>query len=338
MSDSSKNQRAAEESGLRIVRDSSLTLLPNEGTPALEEMVSRALAQIRSNPTSGLIQSTGELAALLKAGDEREFEIAPGVKIVMCWIPPGEFLMGNADDEDDVDDSIQHKVKITQGFWLAKTQTTQAQWQAVMGNNPSLFKGRNLPVEQVKWNDVCGNDTRSGGFLGKLNQFSTVGGRFDLPTEAQWEYACRAGTSGEYAGDLDQMGWYGDNAGRETNPVGQKKPNAWGLHDMHGNVVEWCADWWGSYDLNVVEDPTGPATGWSRVSRGGGWQDYEDDCRSASRETSGSTLDYIFGVEGFRAALSFHPNQLNTKTDGARGSLAKFKSFALSKIQAYRNS
>jgi formylglycine-generating enzyme required for sulfatase activity len=206
-------------------------------------MVNRSLAQIQTNQTSGLSRSGGELVAPLKAGDEREFEIAPGVKIVMCWIPPGDFLMGSPEDEvGHRDNETQHRVKITQGFWLAKTPTTQRQWSAVMGNNPSHFKGGDLPVEQVSWSDICGGESRAGGFLGKLNQFASAGGKFDLPTEAQWEYACRAGTTGPYAGDLDEVAWYHANSRLRTHPVGLKKSNDWGLNDMHGNVCEWCAD------------------------------------------------------------------------------------------------
>jgi sulfatase modifying factor 1 len=230
----------------------------------MAEIISRSLAHIQTSKTLAVIDR--------RAGDEWEFEIAPGVKMVMCWIPAGEFLMGSPEDEvDRYDHETQHLVKITQGFWLAKTPTTQAQWQAVMGNNPSEFQGEDLPVECVSWNDICGNESGTGGFLGALNELMPTGGRFHLPTEAQWEYACRAGTTGPYYGDLDEIAWYDDNSDDKTHAVGQKKPNEWGLHDMLGNVWEWCSDWYGDYDLGVVTDPAGPASGSYRVVRGGSW-------------------------------------------------------------------
>jgi formylglycine-generating enzyme required for sulfatase activity len=305
MSNSPKIPLAAEETGLRIVSDSSLALLPKGAAPALEEMVSRSLAQIQINQTSALGQSGGELVAQLKAGDEREFEIAPGVKIVMCWIPPGKFLMGSPEDEEGRwDDEIQHLVKITRGYWLAKTPTTQAQWLGVMGSNPSHFKGDDLPVERLSWNNICGDASRTGGFLGKLNQFGSADGKFDLPTEAQWEYAARAGTTGPYAGDLNEMAWYYGNSGGKTHPVGLKKANGWGLHDMHGNVCEWCADWYDEYDTNAVLDPIGPASGLSRVFRGGRWYDFADDCRVADRYDGPSNICNIMGFRVARSSVS----------------------------------
>lgn len=204
MSDSSKNFQASEETGLRVVSDPSLALLSKGAAPALKEMVSRSLAQIQSNRTSGLIQSGSELVAPLKAGDERKFEIAPGVKIVMCWIPPGKFLMGSQYNDNQTLKCVQ----ITNGFWLAKTQTTQAQWRAVMGSNPSYFRGDELPVEHVSWIDICGDETRTGGFLGKLNQMLSGNVRFDLPTEAQWDYACLAGSKEFLSTPLDEIAWY----------------------------------------------------------------------------------------------------------------------------------
>jgi len=226
--------------------------------------------------------------------------------MVMCWIPPGEFLMGSPEDEEyRRDNETQHRVRITQGFWLAKTQTTQAQWQAVMGGNPSQFKGEDLPVECVRWNDICGDESGTGGFMGELNKRVSPGGRFHLPTEAQWEYAARSGTTGPYAGILDEMGWYRDNSDGETHPVGQKKPNAWGLHDMHGNVWEWCADWDGKYDVNAVEDPTGTPSGSYRVLRGGSWIITANYCRVADR--SNADPPGAGNFIGFRIARSSVP-------------------------------
>jgi formylglycine-generating enzyme required for sulfatase activity len=162
---------------------------------------------------------------------------------------------------------------------MQTTEVTQGQWKRVMGNNPSNFKncGDNCPVEQVSWNDVQG-------FINKLN--SKEGhNRYRLPTEAEWEYACRAGSSGPYANDnsLDSMGWYDGNSGSKTHTVAQKKANAWGLYDIHGNVWEWCQDCYGEYPSGAVTDPEGPSSGSNRVVRGGRWDVSARDCRSADR-------------------------------------------------------
>jgi formylglycine-generating enzyme required for sulfatase activity len=175
-------------------------------------------------------------------------------------------------------------VRITKPFYLGKFLVTQEQWAAVMGNNPSRrFKGPKNPVEMVAWND-CQE------FLEKLNaKIGTQRGKFVLPTEAQWEYACRAGSTTRYCFGDDESGlgeyaWYRANSDMKTHQVGEKKPNAWGLYDMHGNVWEWCADWYGGYYANSpTDDPTGPATGSDRVLRGGSWINVTGNCRSANR-------------------------------------------------------
>ncbi len=191
-------------------------------------------------------------------GGEKEIAVnlGDGVKLEMVLIPAGEFLMG-------------HRVRITKPFYLGKYEVTQEQWQAVMGNNPSYFKGPKNPVEQVSWDD-CQQ------LLKRLNE--QVGGKFSLPTEAQWEYACRAGSMARYCfGDdeeqLDEYAWYKGNAKMKTHPVGKKKSNAWGLYDVHGNVFEWCQDWvdGGYYANSPTDDPTGPTTGSGRVASGGCW-------------------------------------------------------------------
>ena len=252
-----------------------------------------------------LVEPTAERApSSPRPGEERDFEIAPGVKMTMCWIPPGEFVMGSpAGEPGRSEDEGQHQVKLSNGFWLAKTESTQAQWRAVMGNNPSRFKGDDLPVETVSWNDVAG----PGGFIEKANQADATGGdRFSLPTETQWEYACRAGSTGSYAGVLDQMAWYGENAGMKTHPVGGKKANVWGLHDMHGNVSEWCAGGYVDYPRGEVTDPQGGASGSYRVGRGGSWSDGAVNCRVADRDYYGNPAYTINGV-GFRVARSSVP-------------------------------
>lgn len=198
------------------------------------------------------------------------------------WIPPGEFMMGSPEDEPGRDhDENQHKVIITEGFFMQRTPVTQGQWKTVMGNNPSYFDeyGDDYPVERVSWDDAQE-------FIKKLSRMD--GRQYRLPTEAEWEYACRAGTTtpfwtGDSDADLAQAGWYGGNSGKKTHPVGRKEPNAFGLYDMHGNVWEWCSDWFGDYPADSVTDPIGPSTGYNRVLRGGGWLSDAGYCRSACR-------------------------------------------------------
>jgi formylglycine-generating enzyme required for sulfatase activity len=205
--------------------------------------------------------------------------LGPQTKMQMVFIKPGSFTMGSPTDERGRStDESQAEVTLSAPFWLAKTEVTQAQWEAVMGANPSHFKSPNLPVENVSWDDAQS-------FLAKLNEKGILpeGWKFALPTEAQWEYACRAGEKGPYSGgSLEEVGWYDRNSGSKTHEVGQKKPNAWGLHDMQGNVWEWCADW---YDdtLKGGVDPTGPSSGDYRVYRGGSWFNDASRCRAAYR-------------------------------------------------------
>ncbi|MEM8485576.1 MAG: SUMF1/EgtB/PvdO family nonheme iron enzyme [Bacteroidota bacterium] len=190
-------------------------------------------------------------------------------------IPAGTFMMGSEDERP------VHEVHITQPFFLSKIEVTQAWWYAVMGNNPSYRKGADLPVEQVSWEDVQA-------FMDSLNVLSDCDGCYRLPSEAEWEYAARAGTStaysfGDNASDLGGYGWYSENSGGGTQPVGTKSPNPWGLYDMHGNVWEWVQDWYGSYPDSSVTDPPGPESGSSRVIRGGGWFYFARSARSAFR-------------------------------------------------------
>ena len=218
---------------------------------------------------------------------ELTVDLGKGVKLEMVLIPAGEFMMGSPDSDKNADanEKPQHRVRITKPFYLGKYLVTQEQWEAVMGSNPSYFKGRpKNPVEGLRWDD-CQQ------FLGKLNAKSAAGeGKFQLPTEAQWEYACRAGSKTQYCfGDdeskLGDYAWYDKNSDRKTHPVGEKKPNAWGLYDMHGNMLELCQDWWNYwyYRESPVDDPTGPTEGSDRVLRGGGCTISARHCRSAYR-------------------------------------------------------
>ena len=196
------------------------------------------------------------------------------------WIPAGEFLMGSPSyDEGRDSDERQHEVRISQGFWMGKYEVTQGEWESVMGANPSSFDecGSPCPVETVSWNDVQE-------FIRSLNERETGRGyRYRLPTEAEWEYAARAGTTETRHGELDEVAWYGDNSGHSTHPVGQKRANAWGLHDMLGNVWEWTGDWYGEYPAGKVTDSGGPSTGSFRVIRGGSWGTGARGVRSAAR-------------------------------------------------------
>ena len=196
--------------------------------------------------------------------------------IEFVWIPAGDFRMGSTSRHADSEEKPVTRVRISRGFYLGKYEVTQGQWEGVMGSNPSRFKncGGNCPVERVSWDDVQE-------FIRKLNGKSG-GRRYRLPTEAEWEYAARGGTTADtYAGDLtnprgndpvlNRIAWYRENSGRRTHPVGRKAPNGWGLHDMLGNVWEWVGDWYGDYPGGTVTDPSGPGSGSYRVIRGGSW-------------------------------------------------------------------
>jgi formylglycine-generating enzyme required for sulfatase activity len=204
-------------------------------------------------------------------------------------IAAGEFMMGGNKYPDE---RPVHQVRISQAFEIGKYQVTQALWEAVMHGNPSRFKGANLPVETVSWDDAQE-------FITRLNA-GNDDYDYRLPTEAEWEYACRAGTIGDYAGNLDEMGWYDENSGGRTHPVGEKKANDWGVYDMHGNVSEWCLDWYNkSYYANSPDvDPQGPASGTGRVFRGGGWDIKAKYSRSALRAIA--TPDFRFFRIGLR--------------------------------------
>ena len=172
-----------------------------------------------------------------------------------------------------------HEVTLTKPYYLGKLEVTQEQYQQVMGTNPSRFKRRDLPVECVSWDDAQAFCKKAG---------ERTGQTIRAPTEAEWERACRAGTrttycTGDAETDLDRAAWWDKNSGKTTHPVGQKVPNAWGLHDMHGNVWEWCSDWQGDYGTEAVTDPQGPGQGQYRVSRGGSWSSLPWVCSSASR-------------------------------------------------------
>jgi uncharacterized protein (TIGR02996 family) len=218
----------------------------------------------------------------------RAVDLGHGVQMVFAWLPPGSFLMGSPHAEEErCSDETRHRVTLTQGLWLGVYAVTQAEWVAVMDSNPSTFKGAGHPVETVSWDDCQELCRQLAGRDGR---------RYRLPSEAQWEYACRAGTTTPfYFGatlSTDQAN-YDDNRtdGKsergiyrpQTTPVGSFPPNAWGLYDMHGNVWEWCRDWHGPYHNDGIEDPEGSNTGEFRVLRGGSWVNARRCSRSAFR-------------------------------------------------------
>jgi formylglycine-generating enzyme required for sulfatase activity len=233
------------------------------------------------------------------AEDARTFT-SPTFGATFALIPSGTFMMGSPKDDRVLSygESPQHQVTISRSFYMQMTEVTQGQWQKVMGNSPSNFNncGKDCPVEQVSWDDVQE-------FIRKLNNMEGTD-KYRLPTEAQWEYAARAGTttrfhSGDNDDDLLRAGWYNGNSGLKTHPVGQKTPNAWGLYDMHGNVWEWVQDWKGDYPAGNVTDPAGPLSGSTRVYRGGSWFSGAEFCRSAFRHTGAPSLRRD-GSLGFR--------------------------------------
>ena len=240
-----------------------------------------------------------------KTGDTKTITLPGGATMEMIYCAPGSFMMGSpASEEGRYNDETQHHVTLTKGFWLGKYEVTQEQWQSVMGDNPSHFKGSRNPVDQVSWED-CNK------FIEKVNARLNCGAR--LPTEAEWEYACRAGTTTAYfwgnALNGDKANCNGGypcgttTKGRDkkqTTPVGSYDANAWGFCDMHGNVKEWCNDWYDEHDYSnsPVTNPSGPTSGGKRVIRGGGWGNRAKICRSANRD--GYSPDDRYYLYGFR--------------------------------------
>lgn len=231
--------------------------------------------------------------------------VVDGLNLELIWIEPGSFQMGSPPEEPNRNkaESPVRRVTLTKGFWLGKTEVTQAQYEALTGTNPSRFLtvGKKAPVDRVSWLDAME-------FCQKLTDRERAAGRlpadyiYTLPTEAQWEYAFRAGTTGAYPGNPDAMAWHDQNSGETTHPVGLKEPNAWGLYDMSGNVLEWCLDWYGDYPRGAQTDPAGPDSGYFRMARGGSWRMAIHVGRSAARAGgSPARRDYTLG---FRLALS----------------------------------
>ena len=239
-------------------------------------------------------------------------------------LPAGRFSMGSAEGqaEAELDERPPHAVTLTRSFELLSTEVTQALWERVMGNNPSQFEGRELPVEQVSWYDAVGfcnalsrrlgldeayvlteQRGRPGevGYSAEVRWKGAASPGYRLPTEAEWEYAARAGTTGPRYASLDAAAWHSGNSDAQTHPVGQRSPNPWGLYDLLGNVWEWTGDWYGPYEVGSATDPAGPATGSDRVIRGGGWLN-AGGTRAAFRGVAGPERRDL--ALGFRVARS----------------------------------
>ena len=228
--------------------------------------------------------------------------VKDGISIEMVKVEAGTFMMGATSEMKDPYDWEKpvHQVTLTNDYYMGKYEVTQALWQAVMGNNPSHFKGENLPVETVNWNE-CQE------FISKLN--SMTGRKFRLPTEAEWEYAARGGKKSrgyQYSGSrkISDVAWYDEDSGSNTHPVGTKQANELGIYDMAGNVCEWCQDWYGSYLSSSQTNPIGATSGSIRVDRGGCWYAFARFCRSSCR--SYCVPVGRFGYIGLRLALSVH--------------------------------
>jgi formylglycine-generating enzyme required for sulfatase activity len=275
------------------------------GTAAAMGADLREVAQGRAGK---LLRPDGELSTVTlpevrrrgkehRKAEARTPRAVVGVDIEFVRIPAGEFDMGS--ESGDSDEKPVHRVRISKAFEMGKYPVTQGQWEAVMGSNPSSFKGPDRPVEQVSWNDVQV-------FLEKLNARGD-GYRYRLPTEAEWEYAARAGTTGDSATDADAVTWHAKKSGSQTHPVGQTQANAWGICDMLGNVWEWCQDWYGAdyYRKSPGIDPPGPWSGKHRVVRGGSWSSVARDLRASIRnwDLPGYWVNYY----GFRCVREVMP-------------------------------
>ena len=263
---------------------------------AKAEAEARARAEAEARARA---EAEARAGAEAKAEAGRMIALPNGVQLKMIRVEPGSFMMGS--ENWGADEKPVHQVTLTQAYYLGETEVTQAQWRAVMGNNPSYFKGDDRPVEKVSWNDAMA-------FCQKLNDEGRApkGWKFTLPTEAQWEYAARGGNKSRgytYSGsnDIDDVAWYTSNSGSETHTVRQKKANELGLYDMSGNVWEWCLDGWIRYRSGAVTDPQGPQSGSYRVRHGGSWDRSAQHCRSARRP--GSDLGDRDNRNGFRLAL-----------------------------------
>ena len=257
--------------------------------PATPPVATTNPAPVASKPTAPATSNTNPQALVELPAS------ATAIGMEFKLISAGTYTRGDGD--------TAHVVVLTKAFSIGVHEVTQAQFQRVMGSNPSEFKGPQHPVEGVSWREAVEFCSK----LSALPAERAAGRVYRLPTEAEWEYACRAGTKTEYSfGDSDSKlgdyAWYGENSGSKTHAVGGKQPNAWGLHDMHGNVWEWCRDSHAPYPSGNVTDPSGPASGAIHVIRGGGWSVTSEFCRSAYRSMFVPSFR-VYYLGGFRVCL-----------------------------------
>jgi formylglycine-generating enzyme required for sulfatase activity len=260
--------------------------------------------------------------AMPNLGETRQ-TLTNSIGMKLALIPKGTFMMGSPESEDPLATSERplHSVTISKDYYLGAYEVTQAQYERIMGKNPSRFKGVNNPVEKVSYVDAIAFCKK----LSELPEEKSAGRVYRLPTEAEWEYTCRAGSTsrfgfGDSESQLGSYGWFNGNSNLTTHPVGEKLPNAWGLYDMHGNVWEWCSDWYGKYPTGAVTDPVGPTRATDHVIRGGGLGNSAGGCRSAFRFMShASGRDSIYEV-GFRVALS-SSEALNARNPNREGNV-----------------
>ncbi len=273
-----------------------------------------------SNISKGIVLMLIFFAEHLQAQTPKEITNSIGMKLLL--IPKGTFMMGSPETEKGrQENETQHEVTISKDYYLGVHEVTQAQYETVMGKNPSHFQGAivgnenaDLPVENVSWDDAVEFCKK----LSDLPEEKKAGRVYRLATEAEWEYACRAGSKTAYLFDdeeglLPEYGWFNRNSSNRTHTVGLLEPNAWGLYDMHGNVWEWCSDRHGEYPKGAVRNPTGPKVGSDRVCRGGSWDFEAANCRSAFRNWNYPSLrlDYY----GLRVALSLSRIPKSPKSD-----------------------
>ena len=269
--------------------------------PVMVTFADYGVEKLESNRTYELIiTASGSVQAPIANSDNITISVMDGISIDMVRVEAGTFTMGaTAEMEDPEDDEKPtHQVTLTNDYYIGKYEVTQALWKAVMGNNPSYFKGDNLPVEQVSWND-CQE------FISKLNRIT--GKTFRLPTEAEWEYAARGGNKSrgyQYSGsnNLLDVAWFWDNSGHKLHAVGTKQPNELGIYDMSGNAREWCQDLYGAYSSSSQVNSTGANSGSYRVFRGGDIDNYARECHSSSRNGNSSGARTI--GQGLRLVLS----------------------------------
>ena len=285
----SKEVASASQSSPTALPQQSQTQRPIEQVQAVASMESPSTSSASTN----IVDSS-------ESGSVITIPVKNGINIEMVKVEAGSFNMGATPEMEKPYDWEKpvHRVTLTNDYYIGKYEVTQVLWQAVMGSNPSKFKGADLPVEQVSWND-CQD------FISKLN--AMTGKRFRLPTEAEWEFAARGGNKSrgyQYGGSktIGDVAWYKDNSGHKTHAVGTKQPNELGIYDMAGNVWEWCQDWYDSYSSSPQTNPTGAVSGSYRVCRGGSWSFSARNCRSSSR--SNGTPVFCDGNLGLRLVLS----------------------------------